>query len=217
MVRVHRMFVADTKEAFRQAHGSLPKPADISPQMFGKQPLVFGFRRGWKRSWATGGDLRFVEFSFSPRTGEFGCSDGGDRLAADGKLWLDFAKHPLVARELGEKRYPTLYGIFAPEAKRKACRKSNPLAAHPDGEHHCLMLDRREQLAYVFTWFEAILFFPLTEPEEGDDHIAFNGKLVSSGCEVKGRVPSIEAVANLRNWLNAALFVRCSRQAAAHI
>ena len=76
------------------------------------------------------------------------------------------------------------------------------------------MLDRREQLAYVFTWFEAILFFPLTEPEEGDDHIAINGKLVSPGCEIKARVPSIEAVTKMRNWLNAILFVRHIRKAA---
>jgi hypothetical protein len=33
------------------------------------------------------GNLRFVEFSYSPRTHEFGYSDGGDHLPSDAQLW----------------------------------------------------------------------------------------------------------------------------------
>lgn len=211
MIEVHRMFVAETKEAVRKAHGSLP--ANISPEMFGKQPLGFPVPPGLEEVLGYGGNLRFVEFSFASHIGDFGCSDGGDRLAAHGNLWLEFVKHPLIVRELGEKRYPTLYGIFPPEAKRKAWQESDDLTAHPGGKNHCLMLDRRERRTYVFSWFEAVLFFPLTEPEGGDDHIACNGKLVSPGCEIEGKVPSTEAIVKLRNWLDAGLFVRHVRRA----
>src|SRR5579863_285270 len=207
-MQVHRMFVAESKEAFRKAHGSLPQPANITPQIFGKQSLEFPVPPRIEEVLGYGGDLRFVEFSFSRNGGGFGCSDGGDRLSAHVELWLEFANHPLVARELGPERYPTLYGIFVEEGKRKAWSEfKDDLAAHPDGKRHCLLLDRRERRAYVFTWYEAVLFFPLTEPEEGDDHIAFHGKLVSPGCELEGKVPSGEAVAKMRKWLDAGLFV----------
>ena len=42
------------------------------------------------------------------------------------------------------------------------------------------MLDRRERQPYLCTTKQVVLFFPLTEPENGDDHTIFrNGMLLS--------------------------------------
>ncbi len=199
--KAHRMFVADIKEAFRQFHGSGLDPAKISPRILGKQPLGFQAPSMMEKVFGYGGNLRFVEFSFVPRPRQFGCSDGGDRLISDEKLWLEFVNHPVVARELGEERYPSLYGIFKPNdrGRGREWHKASGLATQADGERHCVILDRHQRLAYVFTWFEAVMFFPLTEPEEGDDHTVFNGKVLSRGCE--NWVPSMEAANEFRDWL----------------
>jgi hypothetical protein len=200
--KAHRMFVADIKEAARKAHGSIPDPGIISPRTLGKRPLSFPMPPMMEEVFGYRGSLRFVEFSYSSRTHDFGCSDGGDRLLTDANLWLEFVKHPWVARELGEIRYPSLYGRFERGVSQRAYPELKGLATQPKGKH-CLMLDRWERRAYVFEWSEAILFFPLTEPEEGDDHMVWNGKLVSRGCEDTGRIAPIEVVAGFRNWLNA--------------
>lgn len=51
----------------------------------------------------------------------------------------------------------------------------------------------------LFRKIELGLFFPLSEPDERDDHIVFaDGGLLSPGCEEPKRVPTIEATEGLR-------------------
>jgi hypothetical protein len=174
-VRAHRRFVAAIKETVRKARGSVPDPATVLPTFVGAERLDFKVPPMMEQAFGYRGNLRFVEFSYSPRTHQFGYSDGGDHVPSDAQLWTEFVNHPLVWAEIGEDDCPTLYGKFQRRGGR-FCRELDRL----NQEWHCLLVDRQERHPYLCTMEQAVLFFPLTEPENGDYHTIFrNGLLVS--------------------------------------
>jgi hypothetical protein len=174
-VRAHRRFVAAIKESVRKARGSVPDPATVLPTFVGAEPLDFKVSPIMEQAFGYRGKLRFVEFSYSPRTHEFGYSDGGDHVPSDAQLWTEFVNHPLVWAEVGEDDCPTLYGKFQRLGGR-FCRELDRL----NQEWHSLLVDRRERQPYLCTMKQIVFFFPLTEPENGDDHTIFqNGMLLS--------------------------------------
>ena len=174
-VRAHRRFVAVIKETVRRTHGSVPDPATVLPTIVGAEPLAFKVPPIMEQAFGYRGNLRFVEFSYSPRTHQFGYSDGGDHVPSDAPLWKEFVIHPLVSAEIGEDDCPTLYGKFQRPGGR-FCRELNRL----NQEWHCLLVDRQERQPYLCTMKQVVFFFPLTEPENGDDHTIFrNGMLLS--------------------------------------
>jgi hypothetical protein len=105
-LETHRIFVAGVKEAVRRARGSVPDPSTVSPSILGAQPLEFAMPPMMERAFGCRGDLRYVEFSYSVRTREFGYSDGGDHMPSDANLWAWFLHHPLVSPQVDEARYP---------------------------------------------------------------------------------------------------------------
>src|ERR1051326_2396040 len=174
-VRAHRRFVAAIKETVRKARGSVPDPATVLPTFVGAEALDFKVPAIMEQAFGYRGNLRFVEFSYSPRTHQFGYSDGGDHVPSDAQLWTEFVNHPLVWAEIGEDDCPTLYGKFQRRGGR-FCRGLDRL----DQEWHCLLVDRREREPYLCTIKQVVVFFPLTEPENGDNHtILRDGMLVS--------------------------------------
>jgi hypothetical protein len=175
-VRAHRRFVAAIKETVRMARGSVPDSAAVLPIFVGAEPLDFKVPPIMEQAFGYCGNLRFVEFSYSRRTHQFGYSDGGDHVLSDAQLWMEFVNHPLVWAEIGEDDCPTLYGKSQRQGGR-FCHKPDRL----NQEWHSLLVDRRERQPYLCTMTQVVLFFPLTEPETGDDHTIFqNGMLLSS-------------------------------------
>lgn len=199
-VRAHRRFVASIKETVRKARGSAPDPATVLPTFVGAEPhdfkvppimKAFGYR----------GNLRFVEFSYSQRTHEFGYSDGGDHVPSDAQLWTEFVNHPLVWAEIGEDDCPTLYGKF----ERRGGRFCRELGAR-NQEWHCLLIDRQERQPYLCTMKQIVFFFPLTEPENGGDHTIFrNGMLLSPSHAELRAVHRDEVLQQIDAWLDDAL------------
>jgi len=181
-VRAHRRFVAAIKETVRKARGSVPDPATVLPTFVGAEPLDFKVPLILEQAFGYRGNLRFVEFSYSPRTHQFGYSDGGDHVSSDAHLWTEFVNHPLVWAEIGEDDCPTLHGKFHRRGGR-FCRGLDRL----NQEWHCLVVDRQERQPYLCTMKQVVFFFPLTEPENGDYHTIFqNGMLLSpSRTELK--------------------------------
>jgi hypothetical protein len=181
-VRAHRRFVAAVKEIVRRTHGSVPDPGTVLPTIVGAERLDFKVPLIMEEAFGYRGDLRFVEFSYSRRTHQFGYSDGGDHVPSDAQLWTEFVNHPLVWAEIGEDDCPTLYGNFQRQGGR-FCRELD----WPNQEWHCLLVDRQERQPYLCTTKQAVFFSPLTEPENGDDHTIFqNGMLLSpSGTEFR--------------------------------
>jgi hypothetical protein len=108
------------------------------------------------------GSLRFVEFSFSPKTRRFGHSDGGDQVLSDEKLGLHFVNHPLVLVELAVFNCPTLFGKFGPPTM-PACgsrEELEELLKRELGKWHCLLFDRHNRQPYLCTREQMNLFFP---------------------------------------------------------
>ena len=174
-VRAHRRFVAAIKETVRKTRGSVPDPATVLPTFVGAEPLDFKVPAIMDQVFGYRGNLRFVEFSYSPRTHQFGYSDGGDHVPSDAQLWTEFVNHSLIWVEIGEYDCPTLYGRFQRRGGR-FCRGLDRL----NQEWHCLLVDRQERQPYLCTMKQVVFFFPLTEPENGDDHTIFrDGMLVS--------------------------------------
>jgi hypothetical protein len=145
------------------------------PTFVGAEPLDFKVPLIMEQAFGYRGNLRFVEFSYSPRTHQFGYSDGGAHVPSDAQLWTDFVNHPLVWAEIGEDDCPRLYGKF----ERRGGRFCRELGGR-NQEWHCLLIDRQERQPYLCSMEQVVLFFPLTEPENGDDHTIFrNGMLLS--------------------------------------
>jgi len=192
-VRAHRRFVAAIKESVRRAHGSVPNPATVLPTFVGAEPLDFKVPLIIEQAFGYRGDLRFVEFSYSPRTHRFGHSDGGDHVPSDAQLWTEFVNHPLIWAEIGGDDCPTLYGKFQRRGGR-FCREVDRL----NQEWHCLLVDRQERQPYLCTMKQVVLFFPLTEPENGDYHTIFrNGMLLSPSRSEFSALSRAEAVQQL--------------------
>ena len=95
-----------------QQRNSFRDPATVLPTFVGAEPLDFKVPPIMEQAFGYRGNLRFVEFSYSPRTHQFGYSDGGDHVPSDAQLWTEFVNHPLVCAEIGEDDCPTLYGKF---------------------------------------------------------------------------------------------------------
>ena len=65
-------------------------------------------------------------------------------------------------------------------------------------EWHCLLVDRQERQPYLCTMEQVVLFFPLTEPENGDDHTIFrNGMLLSPSRTEFGTLSRAQALQQL--------------------
>lgn len=191
-LRAHYRYVAAVKGAAERSLGSvgkLPPPSDASPYIVGGQPLRFVPPMAMDRALGYRGSLRYVEFSFSPRTLKFGCSDGGATTPGDENLWAKFLRHPLVRDELPRSRYPTLHGRFPVDLlKQFRAARSLPGAFPCAGRWHCLILDRRLCEAFLCTRAQALLFFPLTEPVERDSHTVFrNGLLLDRRTKTRPR------------------------------
>jgi len=200
-VRAHRRFVAAIKETVRRTHGSVPDPDTVLPTIVGAEPLDFKVPPVMEQAFGYRGKLRFVEFSYSPRTHGFGYSDGGDHVPSDAQLWTDFVNHPLVWAEIGEDDCPTLYGKFQRSGGR-FCRELDRL----NQEWHCLLVDRQQRQPYLCTTKQVIFFFPLTEPENGDDHTIFqNGMLLSPSRTEFRALSQAEAVQQLYSSLDEEL------------
>jgi hypothetical protein len=153
------------------------------------------------------GDLRYVEFSYSPKTLEFGYSDGGDHLPSDANLWSWFLHHPLVSSEIDQSRYPTLYGRFTsqnyPTLKQFIARVTRTEKEKQSEACHCLLLDREQRQPYLCTREQLAIFLALVEPEDADHHtLFFNGLLLSPGSE-NYKVPVAPSlVEQLRVWMD---------------
>jgi len=204
----HREFVMGVKEAMRKLKGRVPDPSTISPVLLGARPLEFAMPPMMEEAFGYRGDLRYVEFSYSPKTLKFGYSDGGDHLPSDAKLWEWFLHHPLVRPEVDAERYPTLYGRFAPE---NFLSSEEFIAGLADGDDkanhypacHSLLLDRQQRQPYLCRRDQLLLFFPLVEPEEEDHHTVFvDGLLMSPGSENYKLPVSTTLAEQLRVWLD---------------
>lgn len=197
-VRAHRRFVAAIKETVRKAGGSVPNPATVLPTFVGAEPLDFKVPPIMEKAFGYRGNLRFVEFSYSPRTHEFGYSDGGDHVPSDAQLWTEFVNHPLVWAEIGEDDCPTLYGKFQHSGGR-FCRELDRL----NQEWHCLLVDRQDRPPYLCAMKQVVFFFPLTEPENGDDHTIFQDGMLLSPSDTEFRMVSqAEVLQELYAWLD---------------
>jgi hypothetical protein len=166
--------------------------------MVGAKPLGFKVPPIMEQAFGYRGNLRFVDFSYSPLTHQFGYSDGGDHVPSDAQLRTKFVNHPLVRTEIGD--YPALYGNFQHRHGR-FCRELN----RPQ-ECHCLLVDRQERQPYLCRKKQVVLFFPLTEPENGEDHTVFwDGLLLSPSLIEFRAVPQAEVLQQLYAWLDDAL------------
>jgi len=205
-LETHRIFVAGVKEAVRKARGRAPDPSTVSPSILGTEPLGFVMPPMMEEAFGYRGDLRFVEFSYSPTTRKFGFSDGGDHIPSDEDLWMSFLHHPLVSSEVGEAQYPTLYGKFSTQncpSPEEFIRLSDEDRQRYSEPCHCLLLDRQTREPYLCTLDRLVLFFPLTEPDEDDYHTIFVDELLMSRGSEKYRTPPSAGLAEqLRLWLD---------------
>ena len=176
----------------------MPDRATVLPTIVSAEPLDFKVPPIMEQALGYRGDLRFVEFSYSPRTHQFGYSDGGDHVPSDAQLWMEFVNHPLVWAEIGGDECPTLYGNFQQRGGR-FCREFN----RPNQEWHCLLVDRQERQPYLCTMKQIVFFFPLTEPANGDDHTVFRDGLLLSPSRTEFKtVPQEEGLQHLYSWLD---------------
>jgi len=198
ILKVHRRFVASVKDALQATYGNIPDPAKVVPTIVGAEPLHFSMPPMMEQAFGYGGSLRFIEFSYSPRTRQIGYSDGGDHVVCDEHLWMTFVNHPLIAGELTASRYPTLYGN--PARGKQGCSHRR---AYGIGAWHCLLFDRQQRRPYLCTRDQMMLFFVLTEPDDGDNHtLLADGLLLSPGCESYKMAPAPEFAERLRAWLD---------------
>lgn len=207
-LETHMTYVAGVKEAVRKLRGKVPDPSTVLPTILGAKPLEFAMPPMMEQAFGYRGDLRFVEFSYSPKTLKFGYSDGGDHLPSDPNLWAWFLHHPLVSSEIDEGRYPTLYGKFGPQ---NYPTRDEFIAAVTEGDDnqkhsqacHCLLLDRQGRQPYLCARDQLVLFFALAEREGEEHHTVFvDGLLVSPGSENYKTPVSPTLVEQLRVWLD---------------
>jgi hypothetical protein len=90
------------------------------------------------------GNLKFLMFGFSLRTGQFAYCDGGDQIPTDRYLWLHFIRKPSVTLHNDEVRYPTLHGKLSNLEKNagEALRFSEGRGDIEDDTFHSFLLDR---------------------------------------------------------------------------
>ena len=203
--KAHRRFVAGTRRAVEKMGWEIPNPMSVSPSIVGAQLLSFAVPPTFERAFGYGGDLRFLEFGYSVRSRQFGYCDGADHIPSDESLWLWFLSHPVISTHLPEKRYPTLYGTFSVEARRPTLEQiMRGGGSFPSP--HCLLLDRRDRMAYISQRDQTVILFALMEPEGADHHSVFvDGLLMSSGTEDYKVPPPVELVHQLRSFLDARL------------
>lgn len=201
--RAHKSFVEGARAALQRLGCTVPIPSDISPLMVGAQPLSFAAPPTMEEAFGYRGSLRFVAFGYSPRTRKFVHCDGGDDIPGYSDTWLGFLSHPFIAPRVSENCYPTLYGVFS----RKAQPSLHELMEGGDQRAecfepvHCLILDREKRQLYICRRDQMLLFFSLTEPDEGN-RIFIDGVRMSPGNENYEDVPAPEAVAQLRTFLD---------------
>lgn len=216
--KAHRRFVEGAKSALQKMGCAFPSASGISPTIIGAQPLSFAAPPMMEEALGYGGALRFVAFGYSPRTRRFAHCDGGDDIPSDSDTWLQFLHHSLVAPQLPESGYPTLYGVFS----RKAQPALQDLINRGDEltfeSVHCLLLDRVTRRVYICRRDEVILFFSLTEPEEKHNHRTFiDGLRMSPGDENYKDPPHHEAVEELQISLDDQLQTMDAHARRAHV
>jgi len=199
-LQVHRMFVDEVKAAARRVASQTLDPASVVPTIIGAKALDLRIPPMMEQAFGYRGKLRFLEFSFSPATGEFGFSDGGDHVPSNEAQWRMFIRHPMVSSHLAESLYPSLHGSLEPLS---SLEDQDGLEDQSDN-WHALLLDRWKRQAYACTRKQLTLFFPLTEPDDCDAHTLFlDGMLLSPGCaDYKTPAPP-ELGEQLRAWLDA--------------
>jgi hypothetical protein len=203
--KAHSRFVEGAKSALQRMGCAVPGASGISPTMIGAQPLSFAAPTMMEEAFGYGGALRFVAFGYSPRTRRFAHFDGGDDIPSDSDTWLRFLHHPLVAPQLPESAYPTLYGVFS----RKAQPSLQELMEGQDQQRegfvpvHCLLLDRETRRLYICQRAQALLFFSLTEPDGKDaPRVFIDGLRMSLGDEDYKVPPPSRLVAQLFGCLD---------------
>lgn len=218
--RAHRSFVEGARAALQRLGCSVPIPSDISPVMVGAKLLPFAAPPMTEEAFGYRGALRFVEFGFSPRTRRFSHCDGGDDIPSDADTWLQFLHHPLVAPQLPESRYPTLYGVFRGKAQPslQELMKRRDQRTECIEPVHCLVLDRETRGLYLSRRDQIILFFSLNEPEEKHNHRIFiDGLRLSPGDENYKDPPSHEVVEEHQIFLDDQLKIRDARARRSHV
>jgi len=190
--KAHSRFVEGAKSALQRMGCVVPGPSGISPTMIGAQPLSFAAPPMMEEAFGYGGAFRFVAFGYSPRTRRFAHCDGGDDIPSDSDTWLQFLHHPLVAPQVPESAYPTLYGVFSRKAQ-PSLREVMEGGNQPRGASvavHYLLLDRETRRLYICQRDQMILFFSLSEPDEKDvPRVFVDGLRMSPGSE-NYRLPS---------------------------
>jgi len=205
---VHKRFVTAIKAAMRKKGWKVSSPLEISPTMVGAQPLAVPVPPVFEEALGYRGDLRFVQFGYSPKNRQFGYCDGGDDIPADETLWLWFLRHPAVSAHLPESRYPTLHGLFPANAEPppEEVMDGNGGALEPRPCMHCVLLDRRSRNAYISDRGQAMILFALAEPENGDEHTIFmDDMLMSPGTENYKVPPPVEFTNQFRRFFDAQL------------
>jgi len=195
------------KWAVKKYGGEIPI-ATISPSTIkGVKSLSIPVPPMLEKALGYRGDLRFVEFGYSPKMLRFGYCDGGDHIPSDQDPWFRFLRHPVIARHLPKARYPTLYGVFRRNYQRaiEEFFANGSQGRFPTPPHR-LLLDRKERRLYVCRTDHTLLFFALKEPENEDRRRIFvDGLLMSPGCEnYKVPVPK-EVAAEPLGWLDKLL------------
>jgi hypothetical protein len=205
----HRFFSASAKTALQKwavkKYGCEIPIASISPSTIkGIKSLSIPVPPILEEALGYGGDLRFVEFGYSPKTRRFGYCDGGDHIPWDQNLWIRFLRHPVIAPHLPKSRYPTLYGAF-PRSYHRAIEEffaSGSQGPFPTPPHR-LLLDRRERQVYLCRADHTLLFFGLKEAENEDrGRIFVDGLLMSRGCEDYKTPPREGLAEELLAWLD---------------
>ena len=203
--RAHRSFVEGASAALQRLCRTVPIPSDLSPVMVGAKPLPFAAPPMMENAFGYRGALRFVAFGYSPRTRRFGHCDGGDDIPSDTETWLQFLHHPLVAPQLPESRYPTLYGMFSREAQpslHEVIEGQNQRAEAFVAVNY-LLLDRDTRQLYIWQRDQMIVFFSLSEPDEKDiPRVFVDGLRMSPGNENYKSAAPMELATQLHSHLD---------------
>jgi hypothetical protein len=198
--RAHKSFVKGARAALQSLGRTVPIPSDISPVMVGAKPLPFAAPPMMEEAFGYRGALRFVAFGYSPRTHGFAHCDGGDDIPAGDDLWRRFLRHPFVASQLPENRYPTLYGMLSRQAQPSPQEVTEGRNLQMGSVHrvHYLLLDRETRQVHICQRDQMILFFSLSEPDEKNiPRVFVDGLRMSSGNENYRLAPPPDIVVQL--------------------
>lgn len=203
--KTHQRFVAEAKKAVQKMGWEIPDSERLSPSIVGAQLLQFPVPPNIERAFGYRGNLRFLELGYCLWSRQFGYCDGGDHIPSDASLWLWFLHHPVISTHLPESRYPTLYGMFPPEVESSTLEQVIRRGTGFEALHR-LLLDRRDQKAYICGQDQTIILFALMEPEGADHHTVFvDGLLMSPGTEDYKAVPPPVFAQELRSFLGVQL------------